>query len=89
MKWISLQVGGSFVSYIGTSSMDGSVKIWDYISDTFVPIFEQFFSKKWVHSLDFDPSINALYFNTEGKNCPQKISYFRPYQFELLKDTDN
>ena len=50
--------------------MDGSVKIWDYQNDPFVPIYDNFFSKKWVHSLDFDPSINALFFNLEGKNCP-------------------
>lgn len=44
-------------------------------------LFEHFTSKKWLHSLYFEPSINALFINQEGKNCPQKIIYFRPYQF--------
>ena len=37
---------------------------------------EHFNSKKWLHSLHFDPSISALFVNQEGKNCPQKIIYF-------------
>jgi hypothetical protein len=86
VKWICLETSDSFVNYVGTSSMDGSVKIWNYEVDTFVPIYEHFFSKKWVHSLDFDHSINALFFNMEGKNCPQKILYFRPFQYEFIQD---
>ena len=71
-----------FSHFIATTSLDGSVKIWDYKKDNFVPIYEHFASKKWVHSLYFDASINALFFNQEGKNFPQKILYFRPYQYE-------
>ena len=65
-----------FSHFIATTSLDGSVKIWDYKKDNFVPIYEHA-SKKWVHSLYFDASINALFFNQEGKNFPQKILYFQ------------
>lgn len=72
-----------FSHFVATTSLDGSVKVWDYKLDNFVPIYEHFASRKWVHSLYFDASINALFFNQEGKNCPQKILYFRPYQYDL------
>lgn len=56
--------------------MDGSVKIWDKTELK----YEHFSSKKWVYSLHFEPSINALFINMEGKNFPQKILYFKAYQ---------
>ena len=72
-----------FSHFVATTSLDGSVKVWDYKLDNFVPIYEHFASRKWVHSLYFDASINALFFNQEGKNCPQKILYFKPYQYDM------
>jgi hypothetical protein len=68
---------------LASCSYDGYIKIWDYKNDNLVPIFEHFSGKKWVYSLHFCPSINALFINQEGKNCPQKILHFKKYQFEL------
>ena len=69
--------------FIASCSYDGYIKIWDYKSNNIVPIYEHFSSKKWVYSLHFDPTINALFLNQEGKNYPQKILYFKAYQYDL------
>eukprot|EP00347_Sterkiella_histriomuscorum_P024206 403331944 len=58
--------------YLITCSMDGCLKIWD-LNDQFVPIYEYFSSKKWVYQIMWDPTINAIFFNSEGKYFPQKI----------------
>ena len=85
LKWISLKnhASGQFDKFISSCSFDGFIKIWDYSSNNLVPIYEHFTSKKWVHGLYYDQSISALFVNQEGKNCPQKILYFKPYQYDL------
>lgn len=62
---------------VASCSLDGSLKVWDLQCSVFAPIFEHFSSKKWVYSLYFDVSLCALFLNQEGKNCPQKILYFK------------
>mmetsp|Transcript_40231 Transcript_40231/g.61402 ORF Transcript_40231/g.61402 Transcript_40231/m.61402 type:complete len:141 (+) Transcript_40231:205-627(+) len=71
-------------TYIASCSLDGFVRIWDYKADPGVPVYESISSKKWVYNLYFDFSICALFISMEGKNCPQKILYFKPYQFNLI-----
>lgn len=75
---------------LASCSLDGSLKIWDCASSVFTPVYEHFSSKKWVYSLFFEPTLPALFLNQEGKNCPQKILYFRNHymnqEFQSLCD---
>lgn len=64
--------------YFVTTSLDGYMKIWS-LTDQQTPLYEQYYSQRWVFSAAWDPCVNALVMNFESKFFPQRI-------FSLQKD---
>jgi len=69
---------------IGTSSYDGNIKFWD-LEDYFSPSLVHSIGQRWIYDIEWDPLLNVLHYNSEGKGNSYSYLTFYGVQAPVLK----
>ena len=80
--WINYE--NSKDSFIVTSSHDGNIKFWD-LKNPFAPSFVHSIGQRWIYDIEWDPLLNVLHYNSEGKGNSYSCLVFYGTQPPILK----
>lgn len=69
---------------LATSSHDGNVKFWD-LEDPFAPALVHSIGQRWIYGVEWDPLLNVLHYNSEGKGNSYSYLVFYEMQPPILK----
>eukprot|EP00826_Nyctotherus_ovalis_P025607 TRINITY_DN1985_c0_g6_i1.p1 TRINITY_DN1985_c0_g6~~TRINITY_DN1985_c0_g6_i1.p1 ORF type:complete len:331 (-),score=49.95 TRINITY_DN1985_c0_g6_i1:375-1367(-) len=69
---------------LATSSHDGNVKFWD-LEDPFAPSLVHSIGQRWIYGIEWDPLLNVLHYNSEGKGNSYSYLVFYEMQSPILK----